>query len=274
MMSNTRLQRTRRYIRYHWPAFFFLYGLVVAALLLIGVGLAMEWYAFVPFLLAIMLVASTFLISSLWVAYHLNDARGETAAEALFRLSQIRPENHVVCIDLGLKEMAVTVAQRLTSGEVTVIDIYNPQSNIGGSLRRARTRSPKIQHDPRLNWIDGSINLLPLPDQSISAVFMDQVLSEFWLSEEREQLLDEVRRILIPEGRLLVAERVRAKSHYILAGVVTSSSPSEQYWRSLLEKHGFVVQREENPHGLLYITRADKPSPASGKQLSLRLEYV
>jgi ubiquinone/menaquinone biosynthesis C-methylase UbiE len=189
-------------------------------------------------------------------------------------MSQTRPEDRVVCIDLGLKEMAVTVAQRLTSGEVTVIDVYNPQSNVGASLRRARSRSPKIQPDPRLNWIDGSFNLLPLPDQCTGAVFMNQVLSEFWLPEEREQLLAEVRRILVPEGRLLLAERVRASSHFLLAGLLTSSLPTAQDWRATLTGKDFVVQREENPHGLLYCARVDKPSPTTGKQLSLKLEYV
>jgi ubiquinone/menaquinone biosynthesis C-methylase UbiE len=263
-----------RHIRTHWPTFFILYGALVLALLMIGAGLALRWYAFVPFSLAIMLVAAYFLVSSLWVAYHLNDAPGETAPEILFRLSQTRPEDRVVCIDLGLKEMAVTIAQRLTSGEVTVIDIHNPQSNIGESLRRARSRAPKVQSDPRLNWIDGSVNLLPLPDQCTAAVFMNQILSEFWLPEERDQLLAEVRRILVPEGRLLVAERARASSHFLLAGLVTSSLPTAQYWRSTLAGKDFVVQREENPHGLLYCARADKPSPTTGKQLSLKLEYV
>jgi ubiquinone/menaquinone biosynthesis C-methylase UbiE len=125
-----------------------------------------------------------------------------------------------------------------------------------------------------LIWVDGSVNLLPLPDQSTGVVFMNQVLSEFWMPEERAQLLDEVRRILVAEGRLVMSERVRAGSHSFLAGLVTTSLPPEQQWRALLEGHGFTIQREENPHGLLYIVRAVKPSPTSGKQLALKLEYV
>jgi ubiquinone/menaquinone biosynthesis C-methylase UbiE len=273
-MPSNRRQQTGRYIRAHWPTFFFLYGAVVVALLLIGVGLALEWYAFVPISLAILIVAATFLLSALWVADNLNNVSGEAVAEILFRLSQIRPENQVVCIDLGLKETAVTVAQRLTAGKVTVIDVYNPQSNIGAALRRARARGPRILPDPRLTWVDGSVNLLPLPDQSTGVVFMNQILSEFWMLEERGQLLNEVRRILVPEGRIVVAERVRANSHSFLAGLVTASLPPEQQWRSLLERYGFIIQREENPQGLLYIARAVKPSPTSGKQLSLKLEYV
>lgn len=273
-MPSNRRQQTGRYVRAHWPTFFFLYGAVITSLLLIGIGLFLEWYAFVPISLAILIVAAVFLLSSLWVADKLNNISGETVAEVLFRLSQTRPENNVVCIDLGQKETAVTVAQRLTSGKVTVIDVYNPQSNIDASLRRARARRPRVPSDPRLVWVDGSVNLLPLPDQSAGIVFMNQILSEFWMPEEREQLMGEVRRILVAEGQLLLAERVRASSHSFLAGLVTASLPPEHEWRSLLERHGFTIQREKNGPGLLFIARAVKPSPASGKQLTLKLEYV
>lgn len=263
-----------RYIRTHWPLYFGLYGGLVLALLLIGLGLAGGWYAFVPFALAILIVAGYFLAATLFVAYQLNDGPGGTAADILIRLGQLRPEDHVVCIDLGLRATAVAIARHLTTGEVTVIDVYNPQSNLGGALHRARGRAGKPPSDPRLNWIDGSIDLLPLPDRSVRAVYLDQMLSEFWLPEEQERLLAEARRILIPEGRLLVAERVRAQSNLLLAGVVTYTLPSHEQWRGLLQRAGFTIQREEFPHGLLYCVRADKPSPAAARQMTLQLEYV
>ena len=37
---------------------------------------------------------------------------------------------------------------------------------------------------------------------------------------------------------------------------------------------GFIIRREEHPRGLLYCARAEKPSPAAGRQMSLKLEYV
>lgn len=274
MTTFRRPRRTLRYIRTHWPLYFGLYGGLVLALLLIGLGLAQGWYAFVPFALAILLVAGYLLASTLFVAYQLNDGPGGTAADILIRLGQIRPDDHVVCIDLGLRATAVAVARHLTTGEVTVVDVYNPQSNAGSALHRARARAGKPPSDPRLNWIDGSIDLLPLPDHSVRAVYLDQVLSEFWLPEERERLLEEVRRILIPEGRLLVAERVRAQSSFFLAGLVTYTLPHHEQWRVLLRRSGFTIRREEFPRGLLYCLRADKPSPAAGKQMALNLEYL
>ena len=274
MTTIRRPRRTLRHIRTHWPLYFGLYGGLVLALLLIGLGLAGGWYAFVPFALAILIVAGYLLAATLFVAYQLNDGPDGAAVDVLIRLGQIRPEDRVVCIDLGLRNTAVALARHLTTGEVTVVDVYNPQSNVGGALHRARARAGRPPSDPRLNWIDGSIALLPLPDRSVRAVYLDQILSEFWLPEEREQLLEEVRRILMPEGRVLVAERVRAESNLLLAGLVTYTLPPHEQWRGLLQRVGFIIQREETPQGLLYCVRADKPSPAAGKQMTLNLEYV
>jgi len=193
---------TPRHIRTHWPIFVALYGALVAGMLLIGLSLALGWFSFIPFSLAIMLLAAYFLVALVYVAYRINDAPGGTAAEILVEMAHTQAEERVVCIDLGLRATALTM--------VTIIDVYNPQSNNGAALRRARARAYKPPDDPRLNWIDGSINLLPLPDRSVAAVFMNHILSEFWLPEERRQLLAEVLRILTPEGKLLIAEPIRA----------------------------------------------------------------
>lgn len=274
MINVRQPRRTLRHIRTHWPIYVVLYGSLVLAILFIGVGLASGWYSFVPFSLALMLVAAYFLVANVYVAYGLNDAPGGGATEILFEMSQARPVDHLVCIDLGLRSTAVAIAQRLTTGVVMVIDVYNPQSNIGGSLRRGRDLARRPADDPRLNWIDGSINLLPLPDRSAGVVFMNQILSEFWLPEERDILLEEILRILAPEGRLLFAERVRSQSTVLLTGLVTSNLPTSEQWRRTLERAGFIVRREECPQGLLYCARADKPGLTAAKQMALSLEYV
>jgi ubiquinone/menaquinone biosynthesis C-methylase UbiE len=274
MAQPGKFRDTRRYLQTHWPAYVALYGGLVLAMVLLGVGLASGWYAFVPFALAILIVGGYFLVAALWTVYQLHDGPGPKSIEVLIDYAQLRPDDRVVCIDLGLRRTAVHIAQRLTAGQVTVVDVYNPQSNPGEPLRRARARALKPGPDPRLEWIDGSILLLPLPDRSVRLVFMNQVLSEFWLPEDRARLLEEVRRILVPEGRLLLAERNRSRSNLLLTGLVTSSWPPAESWRDALIKADFRIQREESLRGLLYCVRADKPPPTAGKQLRLQLEFL
>lgn len=274
MSINRQFQRTTRYIRTHWPVYTGLYGSLVLAVLFIGLSLALEWYSFITFSLAIVLVASYLLIAYLYLAYLLNDAPGGTAADILIDLGQAKPIDRVVCLDLGLRTTPVAVAKYMTTGEVMAIGLYNPQSNTGASLHRARARARKPVADPRLQWIDGNIELLPLPDRSVSAVYMNRILSEFWLPEEREQLLKEVLRILIPEGRLLLAEPIRAQSHLLLTGLITYGLPTPEHWRETLMKAGFTLRKEKTARGLLFCVRADKPSPTAGKQMQLNLEFI
>lgn len=260
-------------MRDRWPIYVALYGALVLAMIFIGMGLALDWYSLIPFSLALLLVTSYFLVAHTHIAYQINDAPGGTAAEILFDLAQGKPDHQVVCIDLGLRATAVSIARHLTTGKVTVIDVYNPQSNTGATLRRARDRAPKPPSDPRLIWIDGNTSLLPMPDRCVDAVYINQILSEFWIAEEREQLLDEIRRILLPEGRLLLAEPVRAHGNPLLTGILTYPLPTDKQWRSALDDAGFEFQKGEITRGLLFCARFDKPSPTAGKQMQLKLEY-
>jgi ubiquinone/menaquinone biosynthesis C-methylase UbiE len=274
MIPYARLSDTRRYLRANWPSYSVLYAGLVLAIFLLGAGFVSGWYALVPFALALFIIDGYLLLGAVWTAYQMHDGPGPRAVELLVDYAQLRPEDRVVCIDLGVRETAIHIAQRLTTGQVTVIDVYNPQSNPSGALRRARAEARKPAPDPRLDWIDGTTQLLPLPDRSVRLVFMNQIMSEFWLPEERTQLLEEVRRILAPEGRLLLAERNRSRANLLLTGLVTSSWPPAETWRAMLARADLRVQREESLRGLLYCARADKPAPSEGKQMRLQLEFL
>ncbi len=274
MRPQGRLDNTRRYLRSHWPAFFGLYGLLVLTVVLLGAGLASGWYALVPFALAVMLVAGYVLAGALWTAYQTYDGPGPQIIAQLIDYAQLHPDDKIVCIDLGLRATAVEVARRLITGQVTAIDVYNPQSNPGTPLRRARAAARKPGPDPRLEWIDGRIELLPMPDQSVRLVFMNEILSEFWLPEERARLLEEVRRILLPGGRLLLAERHRTRTNLLFSGLATSTLPPAETWHALLLRADFRIEREDSLRGLVYCARADRPPPTEGRQLRLHLEFL
>jgi ubiquinone/menaquinone biosynthesis C-methylase UbiE len=273
MAARHRFKGLTSYIQTHWPTFFIIYAGLILALMLIGVGLIFDWYSLVPFAIAIALVAGYALAYYIWIGHHLYDRDNETPTEVLIQLSQLQTNEQVACVDLGLRETGMIIADHLITGRCVVIDVYNPQSHTSTGLRRVRSRSIKPDPDPRLTWIDSSFELLPLPDSSVSAVFLVEILSEFWLTEERERLLEEIWRILIPEGRVLLAEQVRTQRNMLFTGLLTSSAPPIGTWRTMLEKAGFIIQKEEFRHNLLFCVRALKPSPAAGKQMKLSLEY-
>ncbi|MEJ2749637.1 MAG: class I SAM-dependent methyltransferase, partial [Anaerolineae bacterium] len=166
---------------------------------------------------------------------------------------------------------AIDIARRLTTGKVVVVDIYSPQWTPGQSLVRYRTRMAHPPSDPRISWQTGRIDLLPLPDKSVTAVILCQVLSEFWQEGDQLKLLDEIYRILAENGRLLVAESVRSRANSLYLGPQTLSLAPVEQWRSLLQKAGFRVRSEKDLQGIIHCFRADKPTYTEAQQLTLGL---
>jgi SAM-dependent methyltransferase len=273
MSESDRNQGTAAHIYAQWPGYLLRYGGLILAVLMIGGGLALGWRVLTA--LGIVLLTAVFflMIAALWTANRLFDADSQQVSDLLFTMSQAQATDHFANIDLGLRQQAILLSSHLTTGKITVIDVYNPQLTMDSALARARRQAPATKQDPRLTWYDGQFNLFPLPDSSVEAVFMFQVLSEFGQQGDRQALLREVRRILKPNGRLLIAEQTASWLNWLLVGSSTAKLQPVEFWLDLLGEAGFDILRQEEIQGLLNCLRADKPSPYAGKQLPLQLNY-
>lgn len=272
--SNHRWQGTIQYIADRSSFFALLYGGIILCLLVIGLSTVFGWPAYIPLALAIMLVLGYYLVAHLWAVHEITDRPGQQPVEILQTMSRMKAADQVVCIDLGLRDTAVALAQQLTTGKVYVIDVYNPQWNLSAALQRGRlrVRATPPAADPRLEWLDGEIRLLPLPDESVSAVFLNQILSEFWQREDREILLKESYRILQPGGKVLLAERVRSRLNLLVLGPTGWGLETADYWRDLLSKAGFTLRQEKDIQGLIHYFSAEKAVAADTLQLPLGLK--
>ncbi len=263
-----------QHLAIHWPAYAWRYGGIVAALLLIGVSLWRGWLGVIFLATAMLLFITYTLIAGAWGAQRLYGANGLQPNQILLKFSQTRSDDTVACIDLGLKQQALTVAAQLVKGKLYVVDVYNPQWNTGQALQRARGYAPLTISDPRIIWYDSPLNLLPLPNNSVTAVFLPQILSEFNQHGDRETLLREIRRILKPNGRLLFSERMATRTNWLTLAPGITRMQSADYWQTLLETVGFEIRRKEDLQGLISCWRADKPSPYAGKQLAFNLPLL
>ena len=240
-------------------------------LLVSGISLQQGWLSFVPLMLALVIVLVYFLATALWAAHQLHDPDGLRPYDVLFDMGQIKATDSIVYVDLGLRITPLYLRRRLTTGKIIVVDVYNPQWTTGQALARARGQAPQPPDDPRLVWQNGRFDLLPLPDQSVSFVMFDQILSQCWQEGDRQRLLKEAHRILTPNGRLLLAERVRTQTNWLMYGPGGTRFQSIDYWQTLLQEAGFVTRRQEDLQGLIQCFRADKPSGSEARQLALDL---
>ncbi len=265
----SRFEGTLNAVYAHWPAFASLYGGIVLALVIIGVSAEQGWIGLIPLSLAIIIVLTYFFLASLWSMHLQFDRDGFNAHHILFEMGQIQAADTLVCVDLGFRRRAIDIVQRLTTGKAIVIDVYNPQWNPNRALARHRARMPLPPNDPRLIWRNGRSDMLPLPDKSVTAVFLCQVLSEFWQEGDRLQLLQEVYRVLSENGRLLMAEQMRTPTAWLFKGPAALSLAPVEEWRDLLQKAGFRLRTEQDLQGIIHCIRADKPTYTEAQQLTL-----
>ena len=244
---------------------------LVLVLLVSGISLQKGWFSFVPLMLALGIVLVYFLVMTLWAAHKLYDLDGLRPYDILFDMGQIKATDNIVYVDLGLRVTPLHLRRRLTTGKIIVVDVYNPQWTTGQALVRARAQAPQPPNDPRLVWQNGRFDLLPLPDSSVPFVMLDQVLAQCWQEGDRLRLLQEAYRILTPNGRLLLAERISTQTNWLVYGPGGARFKPTDYWQEMLQQTGFIVRRQENLLGLIHCFRADKPSSSEARQLALDL---
>jgi len=261
-----------RYIRVRWPSYLVIFGGGgLFAFILISLGAEDGRWPFVALGMGILLILAYFLTTSLWAAHEQFGRRQVQPAHIIFEEARIQPTDSLVYVGLGVRDIPLQLSRRLTRGRVQAIDVYNPQLTPRATLSRERRLAKPTPPDPRLSWLEGHINLLPLPDYSVDLVTSSYTLSEFWQDGDRRLLLKEMRRILRPGGFLLLLEPARTRTQLLMLGPAALRLPPTDYWRALLNDAGFHIVRETNVSDYYLCFRAEKPFPGTVQQLTLDL---
>lgn len=270
MQITTRYAGAIRYFRSRWPTYTIGFcGGLILLLAAIWFSTTRGWHSFMILGIVTILVMIYFLVMSLWSAHQIYDV--QNISQCLIKLGELRPEETLIHLNLGRRQLAIDLSRHFTTGRVIVIDVYNPQMTPSGELARARRQARRPEPDPRLSWRDGKISLLPLADGSVPAVTMSEVASEFWQLGDRQQLFNEVFRILRPGGRILLVERVRTTTNILVKGPAGLRLAHKAYWEKMLVDAGFKVKNTINLDDLICCFRADKPVPVVEGQLPLDL---
>jgi SAM-dependent methyltransferase len=255
MGFTTRYSGTFRFIQARWPTYLFGYGGgLLFCLVIMWISIQQGWFAFVNITLAGAIILLYFSGASLWAAHKLFD--GSKIIDALFEVGRFSQDQTIVHIDQGLRSTGIALGERLSSGRVIVIDVYNPQMFPSRWLSRAAHQAARPLNEPRIIWKSGSIDLLPQPDQSVSAVALSLTVTELWQEGDRICLLEEIFRILSPTGVLVIAERIRTPTSWMTMGPAAIRLRSVSYWRQILADVGFHIEKELVCDDLLLIIRA------------------
>ena len=163
----------------------------------------------------------------------------------LIETADLRPGMNVLDLCTGTGSVAIT-AKRAIGNKGLVIGLDFSE----GMLRRACQKSHKVA------WIQADVTELPFKDSSLDVVFCAYGFYEL-KSDEKVKVLEEVCRILVPEGKFLMMEHKEPIQPFIrflyrIRLITLGSLSSEKFIKKEMEIiSGFFkdVRRESSPSG-------------------------
>ncbi len=164
-----------------------------------------------------------------------------------FLLSKVRAGDRALDVGCGVGEFTAAMA---TAGAHAIgVDVAE------AALRRARARHPGVEF--RLVPFDGP---LPFEDGSFELVWASEVIEHV---ADTARWLSEIRRVLVPGGRLLVTTPSHGRLRMALGGVERFSEPlgdhlhlyTKRSLGSLLEEFGFGDVRVRAAEGAPLLSR-------------------
>lgn len=224
----------RHIVRFNWPFYALAFGLlaiappVILRLPLPGVGRVI---LFAATALAGLWVASSLIAS--WIVY---DRSPLMRWEWLPRALGFQPDAWIN-IHSGLDESTPKVRALLgTSGRV--FDMFDPGEMTEASIARGRRVGPAVEVEP-VNF-----HHLPVPTGTIQAALLLLSAHELRTDAARLALFTELRRVLGPGGRVVVAEHLRDAANFLAFGPGFLHFHSRRTWTRCFSRTRFDIHTE------------------------------
>ncbi len=153
--------------------------------------------------------ATLFAVSflSLFVSWFVYDFSG---LYCLQWCGACEPEGRIVNIHAGFDETSELLQAKYPGCDLAVLDFYEPSKHTEVSIRRARSVCPAF---PGTQAID--TENVPLPDDSVDVIFLIFAAHEIRRDDERAAFFRELRRVVKPSGRIVVAEHLRDLANFL-----------------------------------------------------------
>ncbi|MGH9568571.1 MAG: class I SAM-dependent methyltransferase [Candidatus Angelobacter sp.] len=158
---------------------------------------------------------------------HHSDITEQTLA-----LMDLQPADRVLDLGCGTGWASRRMARITSQGEVMGLDVADEM------LRRAEHASAGIGN---IRYVWGSAENIPAPDDHFSKVLS---VESFYYYADQAKALDELKRVMMPGGRLFILINLYKDNHYSLRWMqelkVTVKARAPAEYVQLLLEHGFI----------------------------------
>lgn len=228
------LQGVWNIIRFNWHFFAFSLGMVMLlAFLLPFLAKNLQFYAALAIILVLL---PTFV--SLAVSCYVYDFSNLYTLEWI-ELPQNSRNLQIANIHAGFDETSILLKNKFPSCELSVFDFYDAEKHTEISIKRARKAYPPFPNTHQI-----STQYLPLADNSMDVIFAILAAHEIRNEAERIAFFAEIKRVLKPNGQLIVVEHLQDTANLFAYNIGFLHFHTRKTWDKTFENAGFSIQKE------------------------------
>jgi SAM-dependent methyltransferase len=231
----------RQIVRFNWP-FYAAAGAIAATAPLILPRLPGVWWVRIPAGLGFALVAM-WLVTSLVASWIVYDRSRLMQWDWVLQALGFAPRSWIN-LHAGHDEASEALGAIFANASGRVFDIFSPSEMTEPSIARARRRSRGTPRRGTVAAEQADYRHLPLPNGTIDVATLLLSAHELRSDQSRSALFTELRRVLGPAGRVVVAEHLRDWANFLAYGPGVLHFHSRRTWVRCFARHRFDIHRE------------------------------
>ncbi len=236
--------RSKQIVRFNWPYYVIAALGVIAGPFIIGMLPVGRWARY-PLYGGVGLMA-LWLVTSLVASWLIYDRSRLMDWDWVLQALGYSPASWIN-LHAGHDASTAALLKIFPSAQGRVFDIYDADEMKERSIVRARLRSLRELRRGRPATVSAEpadYRHLPLPKGTIDVAMLLLSAHELRSEEARSALFAELRRVLGPAGRVIVAEHLRDWANFLAYGPGFLHFHSRRTWLRCFSRHRFDVHRE------------------------------